>query len=396
MALERFRDLEQKLKGDPTLRTQYDQVLKEYLDLYHMSPVKTEPSSSDGYYSPHHAVLKETSMTTKLRVVFDGSAKITNGISLNETLYTGPTIQSDLTSLLIRFRKHPIVVTGDIEKMYGQFIVRKEDRKFQRILWKNEKNELQTYELNTVTVGLTPAPYLAIPCLQQLADDEGHLHPKAAQILKDDFYVDDLLTGAQDQTEARRIQREITKLLGRAGLSIRQWASNDRAVLRDIPDADINRHFQLGDTTIKTLGVFWDASTDTIRFTVKPISTHKITKRTILSETAKIFDPLGLLAPVIITAKIILQRLWTEKLDWDESLPLELHTEWLQYYQQLPSLTQVSFPRTIITPNFKGIQLHGFSDASERASVHASTCASSITKAPSGCNYCVQNQESHQ
>ncbi|XP_057335449.1 uncharacterized protein LOC130674197 [Microplitis mediator] len=369
LALKRLINTEQKLKRNPSLKTQYHQVIQEYLDLNHMSLIHDQPTATTSYYLPHHAVIKETSMTTKVRVVFDGSANTTTGISLNDKLFTGPTIQSDLFSLLIRFRKHPIVLTGDIEKMYRQFLVRKEDRKFQRILW-NHGNKTQSYELNTVTFGLRPAPYLAIRCLHQLAQDEGHSFPIAAKILTEDFYVDDLLTGAQTKLEAIQMRQEVSHILAKAGLIIRQWASNDSEVLKDIAKENINPHLQLGDTTLKTLGVCWESKTDSIMYTVNAITITnqtKITKRTILSEVAKIFDPLGLLAPVIIIAKILLQRLWSEKLDWDESLPLELHTEWKTYCSQLQLLNQISFPRTIMSSTIKNIQLHGFSDASEKA-----------------------------
>lgn len=98
------------------LKENYNEILEEYIKLGHMSSVNNQPTDPSAYYLPHHAVFKETSMTNKVRVVFDGSAKCTNGVSLNEILMTGPTIQPDLFIVLIRFRKHPIVITGDIEK----------------------------------------------------------------------------------------------------------------------------------------------------------------------------------------------------------------------------------------------------------------------------------------
>ncbi|XP_074109256.1 uncharacterized protein LOC141534015 [Cotesia typhae] len=229
-----------------------------------MSPVNVSPSNTPNYYLPDHAVIKSSSMTTKVRVVFDGSANTTTGVSLNDVLFTGLTIQSDLFSLLIRFRKHPIVITGDIEKMYRQFLIRKGDRKYQRILRRNSNNEIQTYELDTVTFGIRPSPYL----------------------------------GAEDVEKAIKIRQQVTQILRRAGLTIRQWASNNSAVLKDVPQENTNPHLQLGDSTLKTIGICWESKTDNIIYTVKPIE---------------------------------------------------------------------SFPRTIVTPNTKQLQLHGFCDASEKA-----------------------------
>ncbi|XP_029054778.2 uncharacterized protein LOC114882067 [Osmia bicornis bicornis] len=219
-ALHRFFSLERKLHRDPELKKQYTAVLEEYLTLGHMTQVDTDQTPS--FYLPHHAVIKPSSTTTKVRVVFDGSAKSSSGLSLNETLMTGPTIQDDLFSLLLRFRMHSYVLTGDIEKMYRQFLVRPEDRSYQRILWRDQQDNIANYELNTVTFGLTSAPYLATRCLQQLAKDERGNFPSAAPIIERDLYVDDLLTGAETFEEAIDIQTQIIGLLQQGGLNIRQ------------------------------------------------------------------------------------------------------------------------------------------------------------------------------
>lgn len=225
--MKRFLALERNLQRDQVLRQEYHAVLQEYLDLEHMSLVPDASERSDGYYLPHHAVIKISSQTTKLRVVFDGSATTTTGTSLNDALRIGPKIQDDLLYIILRFRSHRYVLTGDIEKMYRQFIVRPEDRKYQQILWRDAAGLIKTYQLNTVTFGLSAAPYLAIRCLHQLAHDERNRFPKASEILTRDFYVDDALTGAATMDEARTIRKQLTLILQSAGLNVRQWASNE-------------------------------------------------------------------------------------------------------------------------------------------------------------------------
>jgi hypothetical protein len=145
----------------------------------HLTKITSYYPTSNGYYLSHHCVIKESSETTKLRVVFDESASSITGVSLNDILHTGPKLQEDLFDILLRFRSHQYVFIGDIEKMYRQFIARPEDRKYQRILWRADK-----------------APYLANRCLKQLAKDEGHRFPRVAQVLQRNFYVNDALTGA--------------------------------------------------------------------------------------------------------------------------------------------------------------------------------------------------------
>nr|XP_033204841.1 uncharacterized protein LOC117165607 [Bombus vancouverensis nearcticus] len=229
MAMKRLISLCRRFQRDKRFEADYRAVIQEYVELGHMTKITTDNCTDDGYFLPHHGVIKESSQTTRLRVVFDGSAPTTTGVSLNDVLHTGPKLQDDLFFILLRFRSHQYVITGDVEKMYRQFLVRPEDRKFQQILWRNSDGEVDSYQLNTVTFGLSAAPDLAIRCLKQLADDGGHRYPRAATVLQRDFYVDDVLTGVDRKVEARSLRTELTELLKLAGLNIRKWASNDRS-----------------------------------------------------------------------------------------------------------------------------------------------------------------------
>lgn len=216
-----------------------------------MSKVQEKAATEGGYYLPHHAVIKDRSLTTKARVVFDGLAKSSTGLSLNDMLMAGPTIQDDIFSLLLRFRGHQYVLPGDIKKIYRQFKVREEDRKYQRIPWRDNSGTIATYELNTVTFGLSPAPFLATRCLHQLAEEEKANYPATAGIIKRDLNVDDLLTGAQTFDDAFRLRNDIDALLQRGGLNLRQWASNELRLLQGLPSGSINLKLQLSqDQTI--------------------------------------------------------------------------------------------------------------------------------------------------
>ncbi|XP_078051783.1 uncharacterized protein LOC144477936, partial [Augochlora pura] len=310
-ALTRFLSLEHRFAQNPDLRLEYCKVIDEYLALGHLSQVEN-PDDTIGFYLPHHAVVKPTSTTTKVRVVFDGSAKSTTGYSLNHALLTGPTIQDDIFRHLLRFRMHAFVLSGDIEKMYRQFLVRPEDRPYQRILWRNDKNQIATFQLNTVTFGLSSAPFLATRCLQQLADDESDNFYKASEVVKRDIYVDDLLTGAATYEDAKKLRDDIICLLKRGRLNIRQWVSNDPRLLSDLTKEQIHPKF-FGDETVKTLGVAWNPHNDSFSYSVNLNSNKTHTKRSILSVIAKIYDPLGLLGPVTVAAKMLMQRLWQLK-----------------------------------------------------------------------------------
>ncbi|XP_011689951.1 PREDICTED: uncharacterized protein LOC105451279 [Wasmannia auropunctata] len=362
-ALKRLYSLERKLDSDPELKSAYSQVIQEYLDLKQMSPVDDSPD--DGFYMPHHAVIKSSSSTTKVRVVFDASAKTSNGLSLNDILLAGPTIQDTLFAQLLRFRTYKYVLSADIEKMYRQVLLHEDDQRYQRILWRQD-NQIKTFQLNTLTFGVSSSPFLAIRTIHKLADDEYDGFPNAARILKSHLYVDDLLTGTNNVDEARRLRDEIIALLSRGGFNIRQWASNEKRIIEDLnPDA-VNSNLVLDKTnTLKTLGISWCTRDDVLRYSVRSINcAGKVTKRIVISEIAKIFDPLGILGPIILYAKKLMQDLWRSKLEWDESIPLSIHTAWIDFATQLDSITKLSIDRPVVIPDYTDVQIHGFCDAS--------------------------------
>ncbi|XP_066593609.1 uncharacterized protein [Prorops nasuta] len=364
VALLRLYALERKLNANPTLKQEYSSIIQEYLELGHMSEVCEE--SNDSYYMPHHAIFKPSSVTTKVRIVFDASARGCSGVSLNTTLMVGPTIQDTIFEHLIRFRHHKYVLTADIKQMYRQVMIHKEDRQFQRILWRIN-NEIKAFELNTVTFGVSAAPFLAIRTIHQLADDESENFPVAAGILKRDLYVDDLLTGADTMEALYSVRNEVIEVFSRGGFDIRQWASNEEKALKDLVDKSVHAEFVIDKGSIlKTLGISWDAKKDVILYKVNPVRlSDKITKRNIISEIARIYDPLGLLGPVILYAKVIMQMTWKYKISWDESVPGELHTKWSSFAKQLESLNNISFERRLLIDDAVDIQVHGFCDASK-------------------------------
>lgn len=181
IAMKRFKTLERRLLSHPKMYAEYAKFIQEYKDLGHMQEVKGHLESnlkSPFYYLPHHAVYKETSATTKLRVVFDGSCKTSSGVSLNDVLMVGPTIQDDLFSIIARFRTFKYALTADIIKMYRQVLVDSAQTHLQCILWRESVDEpIKTFELLTLTYGTASASFLAIRTLKKLAEDNSSNYP---------------------------------------------------------------------------------------------------------------------------------------------------------------------------------------------------------------------------
>ncbi|KAK9694646.1 hypothetical protein QE152_g33391 [Popillia japonica] len=248
------------------------------------------------YYLPHLCVIKESSISTKLRVVFNGSSKSSNGISLNDKLCIGPTVQQSLASIVTRFRTHKYVMTADITKMYRQILVHPKDQEYQKILWRNSEDKtIEAYKLQTVTYGTSSASYLATRCLKQLGIDHATEFPIESLIVQTDFYVDDLLTGTNTKDAAIQLRRNITNLLQRGGFQLSKWASNDSEILIDSIATENNIIPLDKDQTIKTLGLSWNSTSDTFQFSIHIENSSQVTKRYILSTISKLFDPLGLM-----------------------------------------------------------------------------------------------------
>ncbi|XP_066581364.1 uncharacterized protein [Prorops nasuta] len=363
IALKRLLLLERKFKKNPELQKEYTRITEEDIELNHTSLANSTGESE--YHMPHHAVIKQSSLTTKVRIVFDASAKINESMSLNELLLVSPTIQEPLITHLIRFRTYKFVVTADITKMCRQIWVHSDDRRYQRILWRHDDN-IKSFELNTLIFGVASSPFLAIRTLHRLADDEVHRFPRAANIIKSHMYVGDLLTGANSIKILGEIRDEIISLLKCGGFEIRQWASNENKIINDLTSKISQTEFVLKiEPTSKTLGLTWRTTDGKICYIPCLIQiTERLTKRVVLSEIAKIFDPLGLLGPIIFFAKKLMQDLWKSGIHWDETIPPSIHTSWLKLIHQWETLGEIAITRHIIVNECINLQLYGFCDAS--------------------------------
>ncbi|XP_049865523.1 uncharacterized protein LOC126366459 [Pectinophora gossypiella] len=370
ISLSRFTNLERRLHRHDQLKEDYVRFMREYSELGHMQPVDP-PNDSDRNIIPHHCVLRPDSSTTKLRVVFDGSARTTNGKALNDIVHTGPKLQNDIVDIITKFRLHEVVFTADISKMYRNIDLRPEDRKYQHIFWRDSTSEpVREYELTTVTYGVSSSPYLAIRTLHQLADDHCAQWPRAAEIIKHDTFMDDITVGAPSVEEAIELKNELVKLLDCAKFELRKWSSNSPEFLSQLP----SEHCQIpkpfcdnsNQHTLKILGIQWDPTQDNFTYSASQLDS-KCTKRSILSNVARIYDPLGWLTPVVLIAKLLIQDLWRRQLDWDESVPADVSQQWQNFVSELQNLTEVRIPRRVALSNTAKYELVGFCDGSTKA-----------------------------
>ncbi|XP_054706729.1 uncharacterized protein LOC129216539 [Uloborus diversus] len=365
-AERRLESLWKQLKNKPTMMQLYQNFMQEYEDLNHMEVISDEDIKEKSYYLPHHGVYKPENQTTPLRVVFNASAATTSGKSLNDILLKGD-VREDIFDIMVRFRKHKYAFIADIKKMYRQIGIHPSQQNLQRILWKKTAEDpVLTFKLKTVTYGTSSAPYLAIRTLQQLAYDEASKFPLASAVTLSDFYMDDVVSGASTIKEFEEVQKQLLEMFKTSGMFFHKWSSNVSNSIFN--SAGENHSFdEKSENEKKALGINWNPTEDKFSFKVSLKPRISYTKRDVLSDIAKLYDPLGLIGPIICKAKIFMQRLWLLRLKWEDKLPDSIATEWRNFVISLKEIENIKVQRYLENEDGDTLKLHGFADASEAA-----------------------------
>ncbi|XP_077275939.1 uncharacterized protein LOC143904852 [Temnothorax americanus] len=371
-AEQMLKALTRRFRDKPAFEKEYREFLEEYERLGHMRLAAAPSDQTEQHvYIPHHGVIREGSSTTHLRVAFNASSVTSNGTSLNDHLHVGPKLQREITAIIMRWRQYRYVYSADIAKMYRQIRIDSRDVNYQHIVWiRSGLEPLVSFILLTITYGMICAPYLALRILEQLSLDEGQNFPLATLILCDNIYVDDVLFGADDTFRIRQARDQLVSLLRRGGFKLRKWASNSPSLLSDLAaDHGLACHKQLAqDEQVKILGIGWNPATDMFKFRVLLSDVTPNSKRAILSAIAKLYDPLGWVTPVTITAKIFMQHLWRARIAWDDAIPETLRPKWRELYTRLSHLSSLQIPRwTGFRADNLRAKIHGFADASNIA-----------------------------
>lgn len=252
--------------------------------------------------------------------------------------------------------------------MYRQCLVHEDQRDFQLILWRDDPTEpLGVYRLNTVTYGTASAPFLSCRCLKQLAIE--CTDPDVTRVISQDFYVDDMITGCDNKENLLDICHKVDRVLRSGCFPLRKWMLNFDFKDSVLQQSNSFKILSLDDnTSSKTLGVGWHHSSDEFHFNTHFSQGDEIiTKRYMMSNISQIFDPLGLLSPFIMIAKILLQKLWLLKIGWDDRVPSEVEKIWDRFSSSVPILNDIRIPRHVIGTSPARRELHIFCDASECA-----------------------------
>ncbi|KAG1656302.1 Tubby [Nymphon striatum] len=325
----------------------YRDVLKEYEDFGAIED-DPDPGINHGYFLPHHPVIRPSSDTHQVRVVFNASSKKGDGTSLNDCLEIGPNLLPSIVSILLRFRYGAIPVTGDIKKAFFTIEVQEQDRIYLKMASESPKR------LSRVPFGVNCSPFLLqatiIHHLQKLVQS-GELSTDLYLKIRESLYMDDIITSFDLPEQCDHFIQRVTETFQLAGMSIHKWRSLTPGLSH--PMATV-------------VGMDWDRNGDILQVASNPIWEQPVTtKRQFLSTLSSIYDPIGLISPYILRGKVLCQQMWREPdLDWDVSLPAHVQLKVDEWLHGLHGIHDLTYPRYVAG---KPTHLHIFVDASEVA-----------------------------
>ncbi len=385
--LRQLKSMEKRLLKNPELKESYQKAMNEYEArgfARELTPDEAQRfDQGEQYFIPHHAVIKELSVSTKCRVVFNASDPDQNGNSLNDCLLPGPSLQPDLGGVLLRFRSHRIALTGDIEKMFMQTAILPKYYQYQQYLWRDcdISAEPRRMVMTRLMFGVSSSPFCAIKSTHQHAESKEQIKicPTICERVSTSLYVDDWQSGADMEDDVIKQYQDAVAFFKSGGWRLTKFASNDQRVLQAISSDDIHPHVTVdladrqGDVraTPTALGLHWDTQKDCLYVNVPHRLTNMnavITKRTVLSTMSTVYDVFGFLAPYLITVKILMQVIWRLKVGWDIELQQPIKDAFLKWMAEMDNIKYLPIPRFMF-PNRKNkkVSVHGFSDASEKA-----------------------------
>ncbi|KAK3700050.1 hypothetical protein QZH41_004349 [Actinostola sp. cb2023] len=364
-SVRRLNSLLRKLKRTDML-DQYDVVIREQLEEGVVERAPDEVTAGREFYLPHRAVVRENAETTKLRVVYNASARARDDApSLNECLHAGPPLQNQLWSVLTRNRFHPVAVAGDLRRAFLQVRIRESDRDALRFHWMIDKTsrEIETLRFTRVLFGLAPSPFLLNGVIQQHLESLQSTYPESVNEVRRSLYVDDLIAGASTTDDAKKLKREAVEIFADAKFELHKWHSNEKELETDYDNYEPSYAKQQLEGSskgeCKLLGLSWDKVEDSLHVNF-PAPQAELTKRGILANLAKAYDPLGIVSPVMLQGKLLYRESCSQKIAWDAPLPEPIAKQWSKWERGLPEV--VSAQRSIPTYQepIEEIQLHSF------------------------------------
>ena len=376
MAVRRMQPLKKKLERDPHYHREYSKFMNNLLEKGIARECSNNGNEDDvSWFLPHHGVVKPNK-PGKVRPVFDCAAKFLDR-SLNKELLSGPDLTNLLLGVILRFRLEEVPCMADIESMYYQVLVSDKQRSLLKFLWwpkGDTSNGLKEYEMNAHVFGAISSPSCANYALKKTANEnEEKYGSSAANTLRRNFYVDDMLKSVSSSAEMIDLINRIIGLCDEGGFNLTKFVSTNKEVLNSLPPSKLAprmKEYDLyeGSTFIeRALGVHWCIVNDEMLFRIE-FKDSPLTRKGILSTISSIYDPPGLASPFIFEGRKVLQAIVHEKRCWDDDISSTHRMRWEKWRIKLAMIERIRIPRCVKPIGFGhavSTTLHHFADASE-------------------------------
>ncbi len=416
LSKKRLLGLLKRLHNEPEVLKEYDNVIRGQCNKGIVEPVpESNEVAKRVHYLPHHAVIRQDKATTKLRVVYDASAR-SSGPSLNDCLYSGPSLTQNIVDIMLRFRTYKVALTGDIEKAFLMVHVAQSDRDALRFLWVDDIHsptpKIIPLRFTRVVFGVSSSPFLLNATVRHHIERYKEEDPSFVESILNSIYVDDLISGGEDVEKTLKLYEDSRSRLSEANFNLRKIVTNSEvlrerirqaerlATVNNATDARITTNATVSDecqqsvkedqlsyagSTLgpplpaheskqKILGTLWNPTEDNFVIDIKPVADLaqevQATKRNVISVSSKIYDPMGFISPLTINLKLLFQELCLAKGDWDHPLEGTLKRSWQKLVDNLKDVCPVVIPRCYLSEVREQVlsyELHGFCDASIKA-----------------------------
>ncbi|XP_006815922.1 uncharacterized protein LOC100369222 [Saccoglossus kowalevskii] len=311
---KRTRAMVRKLT--PELLQTYDKIINDQKSRNFIEEVKDDDNTR-GHYLPHHSVKKD-SITTPIRVVYDCSYKSRDSPSLNDCLETGPSLLNDLTSILLRFRVNRFALTSDIEKAFLQVGLENDDREFTKFMWLTDPSDPESpftiYWLKVILFGAVSSPFILNAVVKTHL--ENNLDSSTANDLRENIYVDNIVTGTDNTIGASAYYNDATQLMNSCGFNLRSWASNCdelHSLARKDNALDSN-------SMVNVLGIRWLTESDQLTYTKKVGSPQPVSLTTKREDNRRLVRPPWISLSSTHKGKIVCSRFTEETNSYDQRL----------------------------------------------------------------------------